>query len=214
MKISDFKSEMFLDFFLKVNQTFIVRVVSVILLLISSILVARILGPSLQGAYATALAIATIGIQISHIGVHTSNTYFVASNRSNVDLLLGNSMVVTIVAGFITASIIFLIRFFKPDIVPIDDGLLFLSVIMIFPGLLFIFSQNLLLGLQAFKNYNVVDIIHGVLGLLILVVFFLFGFRGVKGFFTAKLLATFFATLISLLWLVKIGKITRLKKLF
>ena len=214
MKNLNIKSDLFLDFFLKVNQTFIVRIVSIILLLISSVLVARVLGPSLQGSYATALAIAMIGIQISHIGVHASNTYFVASNKKNVDLLLGNSLAVTVIAGFITASIIFLVRFFRPDVLPIDDGLLILSVILIFPGLLYIFSQNLLLGLQAFKHYNVVEIIHGVLGLLILVVFFLVGFHGVKGFFTAKLLATFFATFVSLFVLIKAGKITRLRSSF
>ena len=214
MKLLDLKSDMFLDFFSKVNQTFVVRIVSIILSLISSILVARVLGPSLQGAYATAFAIAAIGIQISHIGIHTSNTYFVASNEKNVDLLLGNSLIVTVVAGFITAFIIFLIRFFRPDIIPIDDGLLVLSVFLIFPGLLFIFSQNLLLGLQAFKNYNTVDVIHGVLGLSILVLFFLIGFQGVKGFFMAKLLATSSATLISLFVLIKIGKITRFKSSF
>ena len=200
--------------FFKGQSDFIVRVVSIILLLVSSILVARVLGPSLQGAYATALAIATIGIQISHIGIHTSNTYFVASNKKNVDLLFGNSLVVTITAGFITAFIIFLIRFFRQDILPVDDGLLVLSVILIFPGLLFIFSQNLLLGLQAFKSYNAVDVVQGFLGLLILVVFFLIGFKDVESFFTAKLLATLFATFISVFCLVKIGKISRLKSSF
>ena len=214
IKFLNLKSDMFQDFFLKVNQTFIVRVISIVLSLISSILIARVLGPALQGAYATALAIATIGIQLSHMGVHTSNTYFVASNKKNLDLLFGNSLVVTLVSGFITGSLIFLVRFFRPDVLPIDNGLLILSLLMIFPGLLFIFSQNLLLGLQSFKNYNIVEIIQGTLGLLVLVVFFLLGFRGVKGFFTAKLLAVSLTTLISLIALVKIGKISCLKSSF
>ncbi len=214
MRISDFKSDMFSDFFLRVSQTFVIRILSMILVLISSIFVARVLGPSLQGTYATAIAMATIGIQISHIGLNTSNTYFVASNKKNVDMLLGNSLIVIVVSGLITTSIIFLIRFFKPDILPVDDNLLALSVILIFPGLLLTFSRNLLLGLQAFRNYNAVDIIYSFFNLLVLVVFFLVGLRSVKDFFTANLLATSSAALIALFILIKTGKITHLKSSF
>ena len=58
----------------RVLETFSTRIFLIILSLITSVFVARTLGPEGRGLYAIALTIGMLGVQFSNLGLHSSNT--------------------------------------------------------------------------------------------------------------------------------------------
>ena len=55
-------------------ETFSTRILLIVVSLITSVFVARALGPEGRGLYAIALTVSMLGIQFSNLGLHSSNT--------------------------------------------------------------------------------------------------------------------------------------------
>ena len=93
------------EFVRSAATTFATRIVLVGLGLATTVVVARSLGPEGRGLYAVALTIATLGVQLGNLGLHASNTYFVAKDRSLLSGLIGNTLVVTLGLGGLGAAV-------------------------------------------------------------------------------------------------------------
>src|SRR4030043_1134751 len=87
------------DFIRKVGETFITRICLIGIGLVTSVIVARILGPEGRGLYAVAATIGAIGVQFGNLGLHGSNTYYLARARSLLPALIGNTLLVSFVVG-------------------------------------------------------------------------------------------------------------------
>ena len=68
-------------FLLNVAETLLTRIVMIPIGLITSVILARVLGPEGRGLYAVAATISAIGEQFGNFGLHASNTYYVARDK-------------------------------------------------------------------------------------------------------------------------------------
>ncbi len=113
-----------------------------------------------------------MGIQFANLGIHSSNTYYVARDHNLVRTLVGNSLVVAVGSGGSAVAVIYLLLFWFPEISSIDGFMLALAVIWIPLGLLYLLLQNLMIGIGRIRFYNVTELITKVLytlGIVLLV---------------------------------------------
>lgn len=146
------------DFIEKVFETFFSQMFNLAVSFISVILFSRILGPTSRGVLATAMAIMALGVQFGNIGLHSSNTYFVAKDRSHLSFVVGNSFVVSLVLGTLISLFIWGGYFVDPSWIPIDGFTLFLTSLLIPCALASLLFQNILIGIQEVRTYNKIEV--------------------------------------------------------
>ncbi len=153
------------DFVRKVAETYATQVVVIGLGLITSITVARSLGPQGRGLYAVAMAMGVTGVQLGNLGLHASNTYYLAQKRSLLPTLVGNSLAVSCGFGGLIAAISWPVFQTAPRLAPVPAPLLGLGLAWIPVGLAFLLMENLLIGLQEVRSFNKVELLNRVLSL-------------------------------------------------
>jgi O-antigen/teichoic acid export membrane protein len=146
-----------------ISETVATRLVLIVLGLITSVLVARLLGPEGRGLFAIAAAIGAVGIQLGNAGIHSSNTYYVAQNRALLPTLLGNSLLISLGMGISLIGVTAVTFTFYPQIAPLEGALLWFAFLWIPLGLFYLLLQNLLIGLEQFRYYNITEIVTKVL---------------------------------------------------
>lgn len=171
--IQQYRQAIASDFIRKVTETFATRIFMTGVGLLTSVMIARALGPEGRGLLAAATTVGAIGVQFGNIGLHASNTYYVAQNRDLLPTLLSNSLFISFGLGGLGAVSIWGIMFLLPNIAPVQGLLLLFSLAYIPFGLAYLLLQNLLLGIQQVSDYNKVGrttalVGAGVVGLLIL----------------------------------------------
>jgi hypothetical protein len=92
------------DFVRKVAETFLTRILLIGIGLITSVIVARVLGPEGRGLYAVAATIAAMGVQLGNLGLHASNTYYVAQKPELLPFLMGNTLIASFVQMALSRS--------------------------------------------------------------------------------------------------------------
>ncbi len=184
------------DFVRKVAETYATQIVLIGVGLVTSIAVARSLGPQGRGLYAVAMAMGVTGVQLANLGLHASNTYYVAQNRSLLPTLVGNSLAVGLGFGGLIAAISWLGFQILPRLAPVPAPLLVLGLAWIPLGLAFLLMENLLLGLQEIRSYNKVEFLNRILSLCLVGLVILSGRMTPDLVFAAALLSTF----LSLSW--------------
>lgn len=142
-----------------VTATLITKLGLVGLGLISNVLIARALGPEGRGVYVVALTLGAIGVQFGNLGLHASNTYHVARDRRRLPVLFGNSIVVCVFAGLLTAMCAGSIAWLAPSVVPVHGPLLVLAVGWVPIGLAYLLLQSLLVGVGAIRAFNVIELV-------------------------------------------------------
>lgn len=161
------------DLFKSIFETFLTRIFLIIIGLTTSILVARSLGPEGRGLFAMTVVVGALGVQFGNLGFHSSNTFYVARDRSLLPPLLGNGMAVSFGFGSLVALLAGLFFFFFPDLAPVHGTLLIIGLAWIPLGLAYLLSQNLLIGIQEFRVNNKIQLCSKIfyvalIGLLIL----------------------------------------------
>lgn len=170
-----------------VAGTYATRVALVVLGMITSIIVARALGPAGRGLYAVALTVGAVGVQFGHVGLHAANTYYVARDRRLLPALLGNSLVASLVVGGVGSLLAWGLFLARPGWAPVHGLLLALALLWVPFGLGDTLLQNLLIGIDRVRAYNVVTLVTKVLGLALLVVVVLAGWVNVPVVFATGL---------------------------
>ncbi len=154
------------DFIRKVAETYATQIVLLGLSLLTSITVARTLGPQGRGLYAVAMAMGLSGVQLGNLGLHASNTYYVAKNRALLPNLLGNSLLVSLSLGGGLGLIAWLVFSLWPRLAPLQGRLLWLGLAWAPIGLAFLLMENLLLGLPDVRSYNKAELLNRALALV------------------------------------------------
>src|SRR6266852_9753352 len=85
-----------------VLETYATRVLVLAVTFATAVVIARELGPTGRGFYAVAATVGAIGVQFSNLGLHLSNTYYVAKDRALLPALIGNTLAVVFVACVVT----------------------------------------------------------------------------------------------------------------
>lgn len=186
------------EFIRKIAETFATRVSLIGMGMFTSVIVARILGPEGWGHYAVATAIGAFGVQFGNMGLHASNSYYVARDRRLLLPLLANTMYISLFLGGGIAMVAMAVFFFHPGLAPLHGRLLLLALIWVPFGLAYLLLQNLLIGMDEIRAYNKIEIANRMI--LIVLVFLLIAgsFVTVESVFTAGLISL----LISLSWIL------------
>jgi O-antigen/teichoic acid export membrane protein len=176
-------------------ETYGARVFVVGVTFVATVVIARELGPAGRGLYAVAVAIGAIGAQFGNFGLHASNTYYVAKDRTLLPVLTGNMVVVLCVVCAIT--VLCGVGFaYWPRLAPLRGGLLMLALVSVPIGLAYLLSQGLLLGVNEVRAYNRIECGAKFLALLLICAAALAHSKAVTLFFSITLLAL----LLSFIW--------------
>lgn len=157
------------SFIRQVSETYLTQIFLVALGFVNSVLVTRLLGPDGRGLFAAATTFAAIGMQLGNLGLHASNTYFVAQNPALLPVLIGNSVAVAGVCGAAALAGLGMLHL-QPGLAPVGGALLVLAVAAVPIGLVNLLLQNLLIGTQNIHTYNVVDVTTRTLGVVLIAV--------------------------------------------
>lgn len=171
------------------------RLLVVVVTFATAVVITRELGPTGRGFYAVAAAVGAIGVQFSNLGLHLSNTYYVAKDHALLPALIGNSLAVAFAASLVMAlsAIVFV---FWPKLSPVHGTVLLLALASVPVGLAYLFTQGLLLGVNEVRAYNQIECGSKLL-LLALICVLALVHRGTVELF---LCATLSSVMLSFLW--------------
>lgn len=184
------------DFFHKVSETFLTRLVVIGLGFVTSIITARILGPEGRGFLAVAITINAIGIQFSNLGLHSSSMYLVAKDKGALSALGGNGLLASLGMGCLAALVIWGVDALFPGAIGLQGGYLFAALIWIPCGLGLLFVQNLILGLQDVRVFNQIELATKVVFLFCLGIFLTLHIDAVEWFIHVSLGSVFVTGLV------------------
>ncbi len=178
------------DFVRKVAAIFGAKLIGVALAAISTIVVARVLGPQGRGLFALATTVTGIGIQFGLLGLHSANTYFVARDRNVLSSLFGNSVLVGFVIGTVIVGVSSLVCLFAPELMPISGTLLVLALLAIPFGIVQQLLQAILIGIQQIGDYNKADLVKAVSAITLIAMVVLCGWASPAAICSAVLCGT------------------------
>lgn len=151
--------------------TFATKVVIVVFGMLSTIIVARTLGPSGRGAIAVAFSVMTLLVQFGSLGLQSANPYFVARSPQNIAAVVLNTVLGAVGIGLILAALAFAGKIWFPASL---RGLSWLDVTVIavgVPALLAVhLLQSVFLAEGRMRAYNGVELVGSVavfVGLLV-----------------------------------------------
>jgi O-antigen/teichoic acid export membrane protein len=163
--------------------TYASRIVVVFAGLAMTVVVARTLGPEGRGLYASAAAVAAIGVQLGSLGLHSANAYQVARDRSLLPVLIGNSLGVSIAFG---SAIAFGGWVLYSVLGPATNGTVWAVALATIPiGLALLLLQHLLLGSGEIRAYNAIELGTRLAGVGTVTALFAAGLVSVEAYLAA-----------------------------
>ncbi len=187
-----------------VLETYGTRVLIVAIMFATTVVIARELGPTGRGFYAVAATVSALGVQFGNVGLHASNVYYVAKDRSLLPALIGNTLAVVLVACVL--AVVGALGFaFWPKLSPLHGTLLLLALVSIPVSLGYMLTQGLLLGVNQVRAYNQIECGGKLLALLLMCVFALNHTGAVEVFFGITLLSVMLSFLCALLSLRRVS---------
>jgi len=183
-----------------VLETYGTRVLVVAVTFATAVVIARVLGPSGRGFYAVAATVGALGVQFGNLGLHASNTYYVAKDRALLPALIGNTLAVVFMAC-VVAVLSGIALSIWPQLSPIHGTLLALALASIPVGLAYLLTQGLLLGVNQVRAYNNLECGGKLLALVLVCILAVAHSGSVELFFGVTLLsvmATFLWALLRL----------------
>jgi O-antigen/teichoic acid export membrane protein len=141
-----------------VIATYATRVFLMGVALVTTIIVARLLGPEGRGLYAVATALGALGVQFGNLGMHTANVYYAARDPQTLPSLIGNTLVVGLGMGAVLSAAAGAVLIFAPALVSLNGTILLLALLWIPLGLTYLLTQDLMLGVHDIRGYNLLEI--------------------------------------------------------
>ena len=176
------------DYVRKVGQTYAAQVIIVGLQMITTVVTSRALGPTGRGIYAVALTIGTLGVRFTTLGLHASNTYYVAKRRDLLPSMTGNTLVYSGLAGSLAGLALWGLFNFFPRLAPVHGSMLALALIWIPFGLAYLLCQNLLIGMGEIRLYNVTELVSKLVVVVLVIAIVLVRFTSPQTIFIIGLM--------------------------
>jgi O-antigen/teichoic acid export membrane protein len=166
----------------RVALTLVGRGVTVGLGLASSVMTARCLGPEGRGVLATLAVLTGLSLQFGNPGLHTGNVYFVSKQPHRAAGVLGNTLVVSVVAGLLAAVVAIALAALRPGWFPGIPRLLILLTAVVLPfQFMILLYQNTLLGLNEVAAFNLFEVGNKILTVALLAAWLLLLGGGAAG---------------------------------
>lgn len=189
--------------------TFSTTILGVILALVSSILVARVLGPEGKGGYSLLLLIPTMLGFAGNLGLGIANAYFGGSKKAGWSELASNSLISGLVVGTVLAGAFGAYYFaFHPYFLrEVEWKWLVAALPIVPPSLLTTYFTYSLLGQKRIRAYNVMQIVPGILSVVLVAIALALN-GGVLGVVLTATVGAGFSAVLSLMLLLRETKIT------
>ena len=186
---------------LKSSVTFFIASIVIFLArFLTSIIIARSLGPDGKGIYFLVLSTATIFTLVISFGLNSAVTYFTASKKFPIMHLFGFILLAVIILGAIGVIIFFTAyQAILSTTVLKDVNPIFIYIILaLLPFNLFSsLSMSILLGEQRILTYNLIEISRALLILVLQILSFLIG-AGINGAIFAWVTANLLVFIVTL----------------
>jgi O-antigen/teichoic acid export membrane protein len=174
------------------------RVVILAFAFMTSVAIARGLGPQGRGVYAVAIAIGALGVQFANLGLHAGNTLIVARRPGASGQVLANTVAVSLGLGGLLALGGWVAIHVLPVPRPLQDPLLAVALLLIPLGLLILLLQQLLLAFGRIGAFNRVEIALRVTNLAGIGAAWLLGILSAEAAVVVSLLSTAFFALVAI----------------
>lgn len=149
--------------FLKATSiTLITRVVNLCIGILVSILLARLLGPELRGVYALALLIPSFAAMFTGVGLGPSTIYFLGKKKYPPQTIAGTNITINgyISIAAVLLTVVFIILFKETFLLGVPVYA-FAIVVCAIPFVKFTsILTTVVLGMQKYVAYNVLNIVH------------------------------------------------------
>jgi len=148
------------------------NIIRLLLGIITSVLIARILGPEGKGVYTLATLLPSLILIFANLGIGSATVYHVAQGRYPRPQILGNNILFAVgvfILG-ITIGLIITVYFHSTIFPGIARGYLLLALALIPGSLLFAYLQPIFLGTHRITQYNASAILQDALLLILLAV--------------------------------------------
>jgi len=161
------------EFVHKIARTLSTRILLIVIGFITSVIIARTLGPEGRGMFAMAVTIGAFGVQFTNLGLHGANTYYVARDANLLSPLLGNSLTASFTFGTLISLVAGLFFWIYPSLAPVHGTLLLMALAWAPFGLAYLLFQSMLLGVDDVQTYNKIELVtklfyFGLLGVIVL----------------------------------------------
>jgi O-antigen/teichoic acid export membrane protein len=154
--------------FRNVAETYSAQLLRIAGAVVFNIWLTRLLSPPARGYYGVGLAVAIMATQFGQFGLNTANTYFVAKEPRLRSVLLGNSVLTTLIAAPVLILIVFLIHIIGPSWIAVPNEPLAVALCYVPFSLAYIFFQGLLLGTHQIRQYNLLELSNRYIPLAVL----------------------------------------------
>jgi O-antigen/teichoic acid export membrane protein len=178
--------------------TFSNRILVLFIGLVTSILIARSLGPEGRGLYAISAMIVALSVQFGNLGLHSINVHFGAKNKSNFPFLFGNSLLFGFFFGSIISVSLYFLILSKVLNYQFSNFSLIITLLTIPFGILYLLLSNLLLGINKIRASNHIELGAKIIFTLLILLSFIFVQITADG----TIFSFFLSTVISVLWLI------------
>lgn len=185
--------------------TFATQVLNLILGIATSIVIARILGPEGKGVYTLAILLPSVAVTFSNLGIGSATVYYIGKGKYSLKKILGSNLILATVVSAIAiiVSIIIIVLFRGLFLKGVHLNYLFLALSLIPFLLLYGYLQNILLGLQEIKKYNLVGLFKGISFLVLLVITLCLFKIGLVGAISSLTISILLAGIITFFWVGK-----------
>lgn len=196
--------------------TFLFQILIFTMGFITSIILARNLGPTGRGIYALIVLIPTVMLKLGSLGIEAANVYFTGSKQYEIKNIISNSLFCSILLSSILI-ILFLgisyLNVFKDYLNSNHINIYYLwLVVLTIPFSLFSgFLRSIFLGKEEIIAFNKINIFQTIMQLVLIVIFLMILKQGVSGAVNTYILTVLFA-FVFIIFLIK--KFTEIKLSF
>jgi O-antigen/teichoic acid export membrane protein len=188
--------------------TLMARVTGLALALLSSIVIARVLGPEGIGIYTLAVLFPILIITFTNLGLGPATVYYVAQDKYPSREVLGNNTLMSAIIGALATVIGLIVALlFHGSIFPTVPLLYLVLALLVIPANLFSqqYANQILLGARRIKEFSAFLVADKFVFLLLVLVTTVALALGVAGAIWAGILSSLLLCVIMFLWLRRIA---------
>jgi O-antigen/teichoic acid export membrane protein len=183
--------------------TLVARVGGLVVALLTSIVIARALGPEGTGVYTLATLFPLLVLTFTNLGIGPATVYHVAQDKYPLPEVLGNNVILSVIAGTAATLIGLVVAvLFHGYLFPTVPLPYLLLALLLVPANLFgqHYINQILLGARRIKEFNAVTVLHKVLLLLLVALLAATVGLGIGGAIGATVLSSLFLCLVLYPW--------------
>jgi len=188
--------------------TLVARLFGLALALLSSIIIARALGPDGTGVYTLATLFPILILTFANLGLGPATVYHVAQGKYTLKEALGNNTLMSAIIGAVATLVGLVVALLFRGLIFPSVPLAYLTLaLMVVPANLFSqqYVNQILLGARRIKEFNAVSVAHKFLFLLLVSVALVGLGLGVAGAIWASILSSVLLCLALFVWLRRIA---------